>query len=201
MLTVNLPTKDWYYVYSGCGALAVYRQQHRTVELGNVDVPTELLYMALRKCPRWGELWDSNNLSTELSEIQLQNPFSTIYWCRGPVVAATYSNHNVSCLEQVSPSFSLISILTSFLLEIYLSKVLCPGHPSPLLPFHESLDIIVECSPDNAGNPALNGLALVILDIERGQFDLENISETNWKHGGTVEMYVVNPPVIRLRTC
>ena len=86
------------------------------------------------------------------------------------------------------------------MLEIYFSKV-CPDRPSPPLPFHEPLDIIVECAPDNAENPALNGLALAILGIEGGQFDLEKVSETNWKHSRVVEMYVVNPFVIRLRIC
>jgi len=54
------------------------------------------------------------------------------------------------------------------------------------------LEIVIECSPDDVGSPALNGLALTILNIEGGQLDLEKISETTWKHGVVVEMYIVH---------
>ena len=87
--------------------------------------------------------------------------------------------------------------MLNILPEIYFSRVCVQSAQLSLLSM-VLLEIVIECSPDDVGSPALNGLALVILD---SQFDLENISETNWKHGGAVEMYVVNPPVIRLRTC
>jgi len=56
---------------------------------------------------------------------------------------------------------------------------------------HDSLDIVVKCTPDDVESPALNGLTLEILGVEDGQLDLEKVSETTqWKHGGVFEMCV-----------
>ena len=54
------------------------------------------------------------------------------------------------------------------------------------------LEIVIECAPDDVGSPVLNGLALTILNVEGGQLDLEKVSETTWKHGGVVEMYIAH---------
>ena len=59
---------------------------------------------------------------------------------------------------------------------------------SPSLLVH---DIVIDCAPDDVRSQALDGLALVIFDIEGScQLDLEKKSETTWKHSGIVKMYI-----------
>jgi len=68
----------------------------------------------------------------------------------------------------------------------------CPDSSYPSLFVRDSLDIIVKCAPDDVESPALNGLALRVLEIEGRQLELKRMSETTWKHDGVVEMYVSN---------
>ncbi len=78
--------------------------------------------------------------------------------------------------------------MLSILLENYFSRVRVLLHNSS--PLNNTVDIVIECAPNDVASPALNGLALMILEIKGRQLDLEKVSETTWKrwHNGVLEM-------------
>jgi len=96
----------------------------------------------------------------------------------------------------VSHSFSTFAIRSTSC-QRFTSQGYGPDSTSPSVPVNDSLDIVIECAPDGVESPAVNGLALAILDVEGGQWQLDSkkISDTTWNHYGFVEMYVVNKSI------